>query len=71
MNDNFDLPEENPIVHQFQPGDHVTYVPNHITDINDPACERGIVTRVTENYVFVQYKTGENAKATYPHNLRK
>ena len=63
-------------LHEFKPGQWVLYIPDHATgDPDHEDCENGIVTDITELFVFVKYiSRGElqaTAKATHPKNLMK
>ncbi len=64
----------------FQHGDRVLYVPNHVNgDVTHPDCQKGIVSSTNEHFVFVKYDcpacimvTGDEpytAQATKRENL--
>lgn len=60
---------------QFTEGDLVIYIPNHSTGLNDPANERGIVSKVEgsgiDAKVWVRYSTGSTGALTPLKNLVK
>ncbi len=69
-----------PTPEDFQHGDRVRYMPNHVkNDVHHPDCEDGVVSSTNEHWVFVKYDnavmkmvTGDEpytAKATDVCNL--
>lgn len=53
----------------FEVGQHVRYVPYHAHgDASHPDCENGVVSSISENFVFVRFK-GPNGEACYPDQL--
>ena len=61
----------------FKKGDAVRYVPVYAHDSSHFDCENGVVSSVTDTFVFVKYgkhiKTGDEsctAQATYPDRLK-
>lgn len=60
----------------FQPGDHVRYVPPWAKgNANHESCENGVVSSVNDTFVFVKYIRGgalnTTATATRPDCLIK
>jgi len=39
----------------FKPGTQIIYIPNHAKDENDPVCEQGFVTSVSNQGAFCRY----------------
>ena len=61
----------------FKKGDAVRYIPVYANDSSHRECENGVVSSVTDTFVFVKYgkhiKTGDEsytAQATYPDRLK-
>ena len=64
----------------FKKGDLVRYIPTHAKDSSHKDCENGVVSSVTDNYIFVKYDnnvckmvTGDElytAQATFPDELK-
>ncbi len=53
----------------FTVGQHVRYVPYHAHgDLNHPDCENGVVSSISDKYVFVRFK-GPNGEACKPDQL--
>lgn len=53
----------------FKVGQHVRYVPYHAHgDTSHPDCQNGVVSSISEHYVFVRFK-GPNGEACKPDQL--
>lgn len=53
----------------FKVGQHVRYVPYHAHgDVTHEDCENGVVTSISEHYVFVRFK-GETGQGCNPDQL--
>ena len=60
-----------PELSDFARGDRVRYVPYHAQgNVRHQDCENGIVTSVSESFVFVRFK-GETSEACKPDQLVK
>ena len=62
--------------YDFEQDDFVLYVPTHaFGDLNHNDCQKGIVKRVSKNFVFVQYYRYGIWQSTYeatdPKDLKK
>jgi len=45
--------------HTFSVGDKVTYIPTHAKgNAGHPDCEGGVITKITDHCIFVEYGTG-------------
>lgn len=42
-------------VKDLKPGTQIVYVPNYADSVDDPVCEKGFITSVTEKGAFCRY----------------